>query len=65
MDINWARSLFTVLVFISFILILYIVCNRHNKKNYDDVAQSIINDEDIPDEKDNHNNQLYRDNGAK
>lgn len=32
MDANWARSLFTVWVFISFILVLYIVFNRRNKK---------------------------------
>ena len=47
MDVNWARSLFTVWVFISFILVLYIVFNRRNKKNYDDAANSIFeNDED-------------------
>lgn len=32
MDANWARSLFTVWVFISFILVLYIVFNRRNKR---------------------------------
>lgn len=47
MDVNWARSLFIVWVFISFILVLYIVFNRRNKKNYDDAANSIFeNDED-------------------
>ena len=47
MDVNWARSLFTVWVFISFILVLYIVFNRRNKKNYDYAANSIFeNDED-------------------
>ena len=53
MDANWARSLFTVWVFISFILVLYIVFNRRNKKNYDDAASSIFdNDEQRPSEKD-------------
>ncbi len=46
MDANWARSLFTVWVFISFILVLYIVFNRRNKKNYDDAASSIFENDD-------------------
>ncbi|MBQ9601570.1 MAG: CcoQ/FixQ family Cbb3-type cytochrome c oxidase assembly chaperone [Neisseriaceae bacterium] len=48
MDINWARSLFTVGVFVSFVLILFIVLNKRNKQNYQDVAQSIIDDPDAP-----------------
>ena len=65
MDANWARSLFTVWVFISFILVLYIVFNRRNKKNYDDVASSIFdNDERRPSEKDDQA-QSVRDHGAK
>ena len=53
MDANWARSLFTVWVFISFILVLYIVFNRRNKKNYDNAANSIFeNDEKESSEKD-------------
>ena len=47
MDINWVRSLFTVWVFVSFILVLYIVLNRRNKQNYDDAANSIIDDDDV------------------
>ena len=46
MDANWARSLFTVWVFISFILALYIVFNRRNKKSYDDAASSIFENDD-------------------
>ena len=65
MDANWARSLFTVWVFISFILVLYIVFNRRNKKNYDDAASSIFdNDERRPSEKDDQA-QSVRDHGAK
>ncbi|WP_373742021.1 cbb3-type cytochrome oxidase subunit 3 [Neisseria sp.] len=51
MDINWIRSLFTVWVFVSFALVLYIVFNRRNKKNYDDAASSIMEDDDTPHEK--------------
>ncbi|MDO4696197.1 MAG: CcoQ/FixQ family Cbb3-type cytochrome c oxidase assembly chaperone [Neisseria sp.] len=50
MDINWVRSLFTVWVFISFILVLYIVLNKRNKKNYDDASRCIVDDDDTPDE---------------
>ncbi|WP_165089513.1 cbb3-type cytochrome oxidase subunit 3 [Neisseria yangbaofengii] len=50
MDINWVRSLFTLLIFVSFILVIYIVFNRHNKKNYDEAASSIFdNDDDTSD----------------
>lgn len=62
MDINWVRSLFTVWVFISFLLVLYIVLNRRNKQNYNDAADSIINDDDLPNE---GAPRLSRDNGAK
>ena len=48
MDLNWARSLFTVWVFISFIFVLYVVTRKRNKKNYDDAAKSIMDDEDTP-----------------
>lgn len=50
MDINWVRSIFTLWVFISFILVLYIVYHRRNKKNYDEAANSIFdNNEDTSD----------------
>ncbi len=50
MDINWVRSLFTLWVFVSFILVLYIVFNRRNKQNYNDAAHSIMDDNDTPNE---------------
>lgn len=48
MDINWARSLFTVWVFVSFVLVLYIVFNKRNKKNYEDASRTIVDDDDTP-----------------
>ena len=66
MDVNWARSLFTVWVFISFILVLYIVFNRRNKKNYDDAANSISKMMRIKSRlKKTGDNSLVRDHGAK
>ncbi|MDO1509568.1 MULTISPECIES: CcoQ/FixQ family Cbb3-type cytochrome c oxidase assembly chaperone [unclassified Neisseria] len=50
MDINWARSLFTIWVFVSFLLVLYIVLNKRNKQNYNDAANSIMEDNDTPDD---------------
>ena len=55
MDANWARSLFTLWVFVSFILVIYIVFNRRNKKNYDDAANSIFDEnQDTQDKKSEH-----------
>ncbi|EGF11501.1 TPA: CcoQ/FixQ family Cbb3-type cytochrome c oxidase assembly chaperone [Neisseria bacilliformis] len=54
MDVNWARQLFTVLVLVSFILVLYIVLNRRNKANYDEASRSIIDDDDTPHDNDNN-----------
>ncbi|MGF6148453.1 Cbb3-type cytochrome oxidase, subunit 3 [Kingella potus] len=54
MDVNWARQLFTVLVLVSFILVLYIVSNRRNKANYDEASRSIIDDDDTPHDNDNN-----------
>lgn len=48
MDLTWARSLFTVCVFISFVLVLVIVFSRKNSDNYQDAAKSIMEDEDAP-----------------
>ena len=48
MDLTWARILFTVSVFISFMLVLLIVFNKRNKHNYDEAAASIIDDADLP-----------------
>ncbi len=54
MDVNWARQLFTILVLVSFILVLYIVLNRRNKANYDEASRSIIDDDDTPHDNDNN-----------
>ena len=59
MDVNWARSLFTVLVFICFMLVLYIVMNKRNKSNYDEASRSIIDDDDTAHD-DNDNNGAAR-----
>ena len=64
MDLTWARSLSTVLVFISFMLILLVAYNRKSKKGYEDIAQSLIDDDDIPHE-DDASSRVSRDNGAK
>lgn len=50
MDLNWARTFFTVCVFISFMIVLIIVLNKRNRANYDDAAQSIVDDPDTPHE---------------
>ena len=60
MDVNWARELFTVLVLVSFILVLYIVMNRRNKTNYDQASQSIIDDDDTPHDQDNDSGSAAR-----
>ena len=62
MDANWARSLFTVVIFVSFMLILFIVLNKRNKQNYQDAAQSIIDDPDAPP---SNAVQFNHENGAK
>ena len=55
MDINGIRSLFTVWIFICFLLVLYIVFNRRNKKTYDDAAHSIFDEnQDTQDKKSEH-----------
>lgn len=61
MDLTWARILFTLLVFVSFMLVLYVVFNKRNKANYDDVANIIVNDPDTPTD----DVQVKPDNGAK
>ncbi|MCF7521767.1 CcoQ/FixQ family Cbb3-type cytochrome c oxidase assembly chaperone [Neisseria sp. ZJ106] len=48
MDVNWIRSLFTLWVFLCFMLVIYIVFHRRNKQNYDEAASSIF-DEDSSD----------------
>ncbi|MCP1659164.1 cbb3-type cytochrome oxidase subunit 3 [Neisseria perflava] len=46
MGINWVRTLFTLWIFISFVLVIYIVFNRRNKGNYDEAASSIFDDDE-------------------
>lgn len=48
MDWAWARILFTVLVFVSFMLVILIVSGKRNRSNYQDAAQSIMDDDDTP-----------------
>lgn len=49
MNLAWANSIFTVCIGISFALVVFIVLNKRNKRNYDEAAQSIIDDNDTPD----------------
>ena len=53
MDWAWARILFTVLVFVSFMLVILIVSGKHNRSNYQD-------DDDTP----RDTAQPNRENGA-
>ena len=48
MNMAWANSLFTIGICISFAVILFIVLNKRNKQNYQDAAQSILDDDDTP-----------------
>lgn len=48
MDWNSARSLFTVWIFVSFALVLYVVLNKRNQSGYQDAARSIVDDQDTP-----------------
>ncbi|QMT33173.1 CcoQ/FixQ family Cbb3-type cytochrome c oxidase assembly chaperone [Conchiformibius steedae DSM 2580] len=58
MDLNSARTLFTVWVFVCFALVLYIVLSKRNKDGYQDAARSIVDDPDTPDApaESHHNN---------
>lgn len=49
MGINWIRSLFTILIFVSFMLVIYIVFSRRNKQNYDEAANSIFDNDETSD----------------
>lgn len=65
MDLNWARTFFTVCVFISFMIVLFIVFNKRNRDNYDDAANSIINDPDTDTDEQSIPAHSNHDNGAK
>lgn len=61
MDLTWARVLFTVGVFVFFMLVLVRVFSKQNKRGYEELAQTIVNDPDTPDDV----AQSSRENGAK
>ena len=62
MNMAWANSLFTIGIAISFAVILLIVLSKRNKQNYQDAAQSILDDDDTP--SDNEAAQTHREHGA-
>lgn len=45
---NFARELFTVFCFVSFLLFAWIAYSRSAKKRYQQVAQMVIDDDDTP-----------------
>lgn len=53
-SLNWVRALYTVGCFLAFVMILLYAYSRHNKKIYEDEAQSIIDDPDTPSDQINH-----------
>lgn len=46
MDVTWARIAFTLLVIVSFFIIVWIACGRQSKERYDDIAKQIVDDND-------------------
>ncbi len=48
MNMAWANSLFTIGISVSFAVILFIVLNKRNKQNYQNIANSILDDDDNP-----------------
>jgi len=49
MDQGIVGSIFTVIVFVAFIGACFWAFNSRNKKKFDDVAKSIISDDDLKD----------------
>jgi cytochrome c oxidase cbb3-type subunit IV len=49
---NFARELFTVFCFVSFLLFSWIAYSRRSKKRYDEVARMIVADDDTPHQND-------------
>lgn len=49
MDQGIVGSIFTVIVFVAFIGACFWAFNGRNKKKFDDVAKSIISDDDLKD----------------
>ena len=48
MDLIWVRRLFQVLVWVSCIVVVWVVFSKRNKIKYDEAAKSIIDDHDMP-----------------
>lgn len=46
MDVTWARIAFTLLVIVSFFVIVGITLGRKSKQRYHDIAQQIVDDDD-------------------
>ena len=46
MNVNWARMAFTLLVMVSFFLIVWVACGRQSKQRYNDIAKQIVDDND-------------------
>ncbi|BEV73706.1 MULTISPECIES: cbb3-type cytochrome c oxidase subunit 3 [unclassified Paludibacterium] len=45
---NFARELFTVFCFASFLVFAWVAYSKRSKKRYNDVAKMIIDDDDTP-----------------
>lgn len=50
MDQGFVGSIFTVVVFVVFIGVIWWAFNSRNKQKYDEAAASIISDDDINDD---------------
>ncbi|TDR82732.1 cbb3-type cytochrome oxidase subunit 3 [Paludibacterium purpuratum] len=47
---NFARELFTVFCFVSFLLFAWVAYSKRSKQRYNEVANMIIDDDDTPKE---------------
>lgn len=45
---NFARELFTVFCFASFLAFVWVAYSRRSKKRYEEVAQMVVADDDTP-----------------
>lgn len=45
---NFARELFTVFCFASFLLFAWVAYSKRSRKRYEEVAQMIVADDDTP-----------------
>lgn len=46
MDVTWARIAFTLLVIVSFFVVVWIACSKQSKQRYNDIARQIVEDND-------------------